>query len=162
MLVTLKEIMKMAEESRIAVGAFNTPNLESLRAILEAAQELALPVIIQFAQCHEELVPLSLIGPVMIEMAKKADVPVCVHLDHGETLDYLHQALEIGFTSIMYDGSVLSYEENMANTRLAVEMAKKTGASVEAELVLTIEARAFAALDGKAGIQRRRFCGGWR
>jgi len=134
MLVTLKEIMKTAEESRIAVGAFNTPNLESLRAILEAAQELALPVIIQFAQCHEELVPLSLIGPVMIEMAKKADVPVCVHLDHGETLDYLGQALEIGFTSIMYDGSVLSYEENMANTRLAVEMAKKTGASVEAEL----------------------------
>ncbi len=134
MLITLKEMMRIAEERGIAVGAFNTPNLESLRAILEAAEELALPVILQFAQCHEELVPLSLIGPVMIGMAKASDVPVCVHLDHGETLDYLRKALEIGFTSIMYDGSVLSYEENAANTKLAVEMARKTGASVEAEL----------------------------
>ncbi|MFT3982558.1 MAG: class II fructose-bisphosphate aldolase [Lachnospiraceae bacterium] len=134
MLITLKEMMRIAGEKGIAVGAFNTPNLESLRAILEAAEELGLPVILQFAQCHEELVPLSLIGPVMIGMAKAADVPVCVHLDHGETLDYLRKAIEIGFTSIMYDGSVLSYEENAANTKLAVEMAKKTGASVEAEL----------------------------
>ena len=61
-----------------------------------------------------------------------AAVPVCVHLDHGETLDYLKKALDIGFTSIMYDGSVLPYDENLKNTRLAVEMAGKAGASVEA------------------------------
>ena len=70
----------------------------------------------------------------MVEAAKRADVPVCVHLDHGETLEYLQQALAIGFTGIMYDGSVLSYEENLANTKRAVAMAKATGASVEAEL----------------------------
>ena len=134
MLVSLNEIMKIAEEREIAIGSFNTPNLESLEAILGAAEELDLPVIIQFAQCHEPWIPLSLIGPIMVEAAKKAAVPVCVHLDHGETLEYLQQALDIGFTGIMYDGSTLSYEENLANTKQAVAMAKKTGASVEAEL----------------------------
>lgn len=134
MLATLNEVMKIAEERKIAIGSFNTPNLESLQAVIEAAEELELPVIIQFAQCHEPWIPLSIIGPIMVEAAKRAAVPVCVHLDHGETLEYLQQALDLGFTAIMYDGSVLSYEENLANTKKAVEMAKRTGASVEAEL----------------------------
>lgn len=134
MLVTLNQVMKLAEEKRIAVGSFNTPNLESLQAVIGAAEELKLPVIIQFAQCHEPWIPLELIGPIMVEMAKKSVVPVCVHLDHGETLEYLEKALQIGFTGIMYDGSVLPYEENLANTKKAVAMAGKTGASVEAEL----------------------------
>ena len=109
MLVTLKDILKEAEERKIAVGAFNCPNLESLEAIIQAAEELKLPVILQFAQCHEPWIPLSLIGPVMVEAAKKSSVPICVHLDHGETLEYLQVALDIGFTGIMYDGSTLSY-----------------------------------------------------
>lgn len=134
MLVTLNKIMKIAEERKIAIGSFNTPNLESLQAVIEAAEELELPVIIQFAQCHESWIPLSVIGPIMAQAAKKAAVPVCVHLDHGETLEYLQQALDIGFTAVMYDGSVLPYEENLANTKKTVEMAKMTGASVEAEL----------------------------
>lgn len=74
MLVTLKEILEIAEEKKIAVGAFNTPNLESLIAILGAAEELQLPVIIQMAECHENLTPVSVIGPVMVEQAKKAKV----------------------------------------------------------------------------------------
>lgn len=134
MLVTLKEIMAAAEERNIAVGSFNASCLEAVEAELEAAEELNLPIIIQFAQCHELWIPLTTIGPIMVEMAKKAAVPVCVHLDHGETLDYLQTALEIGFTGIMYDGSVLPYEENLENTKKAVEMAGKYGASVEAEL----------------------------
>ena len=134
MLATLNEVMKIAEEKKIAIGSFNTPNLESLQAVIEAAEELELPVIIQFAQCHEPWIPLSVIGPIMVETAKQAAVPVCVHLDHGETMEYLQQALDIGFTAIMYDGSALTYEENLANTKKAVEMAAKTGASVEAEL----------------------------
>ncbi len=112
MLVTLKEIMEIAEKKNIAVGSFNASGLEAIEAELAAAEELNLPIIIQFAQCHEPWVPLKTIGPIMVEMAKKATVPVCVHLDHGETLEYLEQALEIGFTGIMYDGSVLPYEEN--------------------------------------------------
>ena len=134
MLVTLKEIMATAEERNIAVGSFNASCLEAVEAELEAAEELNLPIIIQFAQCHEPWIPLTTIGPIMVEMAKKAAVPVCVHLDHGETLDYLQTALEIGFTGIMYDGSVLPYEENLENTKKAVEMAGRYGASVEAEL----------------------------
>ena len=134
MLVTLNEIMKIAEEKKIAIGSFNAPNLESLEAVLGAAEELQLPVIIQFAQCHEPWIALDLIGPIMVEAAKTASVPVCVHLDHGETLEYLQKALDLGFTGIMYDGSTLPYEENAANSKKAVEMARKTGASVEAEL----------------------------
>lgn len=134
MLVTLKEIMKLAEEKSIAIGSFNASGLEAIEAELAAAAELNLPVIIQFAQCHESWIPLTTIGPIMVEMAKKAAVPVCVHLDHGETLDYLQTALEIGFTGIMYDGSVLPYEENLTNTKKAVRMAEKYGVSVEAEL----------------------------
>lgn len=134
MLATLNDVMKIAEEKKIAIGSFNTPNLEGIQAVIEAAEELELPVIIQFAQCHEPWIPLKTIGPIMVEVAKKATVPVCVHLDHGETLEYLQEALDIGFTAIMYDGSVLPYEENLANTKKAVEMAAKTGASVEAEL----------------------------
>lgn len=134
MLVTLKEIMKIAEERGMAVGSFNAPNLESLMAIVSGAEELNVPVIIQFAQCHEPWIPLSVIGPIIVEHAKASKVPVCVHLDHGETLEYLQQALELGFTGIMYDGSVLPYEENLKNTKKAVAMAAKYGASVEAEL----------------------------
>lgn len=134
MLATLNEVMEIAEERKIAIGSFNTPNLESLLAVIGAAEDLKFPVIIQFAQCHEPWIPLAVIGPIMVEAAKKAAVPVCVHLDHGETLEYLQQALELGFTGIMYDGSVLSYEENLANTKKAVRMAAETGASVEAEL----------------------------
>ncbi len=134
MLVTLKEILHMAEERNMAVGSFNTPGLESLMAVIHAAEELNVPVIVQFAQCHEQWVPLAVIGKVMVEQAMAAKVPVCVHLDHGETLEYLKKALDLGFTGIMYDGSVLSYEENLQNTKKAVEMAAKTGAGVEAEL----------------------------
>lgn len=134
MLVNLKEILQLAEAKKIAIGSFNTPNLESLIAVISAAEELNQPVIIMHAEVHEELCSLDTIGKVMVQFAKDAKVPVCVHLDHGEHLEYLNRALEMGFTSVMYDGSALSYEENVANTCIAVSLAKKTGASVEAEL----------------------------
>lgn len=152
MLVTLKEIMDIAEKKEIAVGSFNASGLEALEAELAAAEELKLPIIIQFAQCHEPWIPLKTIGPIMVELAKKAIVPVCVHLDHGETLEYLNEALKIGFTGIMYDGSVLSYEENLENTKKAVAMAKKYGASVEAELGSMGKRESGAGKDG-AGVE---------
>lgn len=134
MLVTMKEVLQIAETRSIAIGSFNTPNLEAIQAVVGAAEELELPVIIQFAQCHESWIPLDVIGPIMVQAAKRARVPVCVHLDHGETLDYLEMALELGFTGIMFDGSTLSYEDNLKSTKLAVKMATNTGATVEAEL----------------------------
>ncbi len=134
MLVNLKQILNLCEARKCAVGAFNTPNLEAILAVIGAAEELNVPVIIQHAEGHEEIMPVHVIGPIMIEFAKKAKVPVCVHLDHGESMDYLCQALDLGFTSIMYDGSVLPFEENVANTKMMVSIAKQTGASVEAEI----------------------------
>ena len=130
--------------------------------MFEAAEELELPVIIQFAQCHEPWIPLDLIGPIMVESAKKSNVPVCVHLDHGETLEYLKQALDLGFTGIMYDGSALSFEENLENTKKAVAMAFSAGASVEAELG-SMGKRGTGSEDGsgvedKTKIYRRRTC----
>lgn len=134
MLVTLKQILNLCEARKCAVGSFNTPNLEAIMAVIGAAEELKVPVIIQHAQVHEEIISMDVIGYIMVEAAKRARVPVCVHLDHGETLDYVCRALDIGFTSVMYDGSLLPFEENLANTRMAVSFAKQTGASVEAEI----------------------------
>ena len=87
MLVTLKEILKTAEEKQIAIGAFNAPNLESLQAVTAAAEEMDLPVVIQFAQSHEIYNPVEVMGPLMVQFAKNTKIPMCVHLDHGETLD---------------------------------------------------------------------------
>ena len=134
MLVTLNEILAIAEERKCAVGAFNTPNLECVTAVLNAAEKLDVPVIISHAELHESVAPLAVIGPVMVQAAKLAKVPVCVHLDHCETLCYMEQALKLGFTGVMYDGSTLPYEENVANTKIAVTMAKQYGANVEAEI----------------------------
>ncbi len=134
MLVTLKQILNLCEAKKCAVGSFNTPNLEAVMAVIGAAEELDVPVIIQHAQAHEEIMPMDVIVPIMLEMAKKAKVPVCVHLDHGETLEYVCRALDLGVTSVMYDGSVLPFEENLANTQMVVSFAKQTGASVEAEI----------------------------
>ena len=136
MLVNLKEILEIAESKKIAVGSFNTPNMTSVQAVIAAAEEVNQPVIIMHAQVHEEmgLCKMDEIAPVMLMLAKKAKVPVCVHLDHGTDVDYVKKGLELGFTSVMYDGSTLSTEENVANTKITVREAKKYGASVEAEI----------------------------
>lgn len=134
MLVSMKRILEYAEANEVAIGAFNVTTLEGIMATLEAAEELNEPVIIQFAQVHEPIISVDTLGPIMVMMAEKSKVPVCVHLDHGEDLAYLKKALDMGFTSIMYDGSALDFEKNIANTCIAVEMAADYGASVEAEI----------------------------
>ena len=136
MLVTLKEILKIAEAKKCAIGSFNTPNFASLKAVIGAAEELNQPVIIMHAQVHEEmgLCNIEEIAPNMLFMADRANVPVCVHLDHGTDLSYIKKGLDLGFTSVMYDGSELDTEMNFANTSIAVEMATRYGASVEAEI----------------------------
>lgn len=133
MIVTLKEILAGAEEKKCAIGAFNCPNLATLLAVMKAAEALKTPLILQHAQVHETAMPLDVIGPAMLLQAERASVPVCVHLDHGADLDYVQKALDLGFSSVMYDGSALPFEENIKNTRTAVAMAATKGASVEAE-----------------------------
>lgn len=134
MLVNMKEILTIAAERDIAVGAFNVPNLECIKAVIDAAEKLDVPVMLTHAEVHESVMPIDFIGPVLVDIARRAKVPVCVHLDHGETLPYLERALKLGFTSVMYDGSHFPYQENVANTVKAVELAKKYGASVEGEI----------------------------
>ena len=136
MLVSMKEILDEAKAGKYAIGAFNVPNLESIQATIEAAEELDVPVIIQHAQVHEDegLTTLDEIGPVMVEYADYAEVPVCVHLDHGVDFDYLVRAMHMGFTSVMIDASALPYEENLAITKEVCKVAHALGVSVEAEL----------------------------
>ncbi|MDF2925177.1 MAG: ketose-bisphosphate aldolase [Paenibacillaceae bacterium] len=133
-LVTLKELLRDAERNRYAVGMFNTLNLEMVKGVIRAAEELRSPVIIAVAEVHAPFNPLSLIGPVMVRAAKEARVPVAVHLDHGLTEGAIREALSLGFTSVMYDGSTSAYEDNIRSTRQVVEWAGASGASVEAEL----------------------------
>ena len=134
MLVSLSTILDLAESRKMAVGAFNVTTLEGIRALIAAAEELDQPVIMQFANAaHGSLIPMREIGPVMM-YADLAKVPVCVHLDHGASFEEVREAIELGFTGVMYDGSVLPYEENAANTRAVVEMAESSGVSVEAEI----------------------------
>ena len=134
MIVGLKEVLEEGKARGIAVGAFNTPNLECLQAVLEAAEALNVPVIVAHVQLHESVSPLDYIGPTMVALAKRSRVKVCVHLDHGEDIEYLKRAIDMGFSSVMIDCSTLPYEENVAYTKTVVDYAHAHGVDVEAEL----------------------------
>ena len=134
MLVSLKELMQDACEKGYAVGAFNTPNLESLIAIIKAAEETGRGVILNHAEVHFPLIPIEDIGPIMVKYAKEASVPVCVHLDHGCSLETCMKAIKIGFTSVMLDASADDYEANVRDTALICRLAHSVGVTVEAEL----------------------------
>lgn len=134
MLVNLKEITALAEEKRIAVGAFNAVSLASMKAVIRAAEEMQQPVVLQFAQVHSVFNRIDDLAPLMLKYATNACVPVCVHLDHGEDLDFVKKALDLGFTGVMFDGSKLPLEQNYELSTKAVEMANEYGAGVEAEL----------------------------
>ena len=137
MLASLTSVLGWAEERGCAAAAFDTPNLELLLAAIGAAEARDEPVIIQHAQLHESETSIDVIGPIMVMRAEAACVPVCVMLDHGEDLDYVRRALDLGFSAIMIDGSQLPYDENVALTRAATEMAHARGADVEAEIGFT-------------------------
>ena len=133
-LVTLKEILVKKDASNYGIGAFNVSSIAMLMGALRAAEEEASPVIIQIAECRLAHSPLHLIGPAMVEAAKRATVPVCIHLDHGNSIEVVAEALEIGFSSVMFDGSQYPLAENIALTRKVRAMAEPYGASVEGEI----------------------------
>ena len=134
MLVTLSEILKDAEERKYGVGLFNMLNLEMARGIIEAAEEERSPLILGVAEVHLPLIPFEYAALIMNDIAKKASVPVCLHFDHGTDFAKIKAAVDAGFSSVMYDGSALPYEENIKNTLEVCKMAHAKGASVEAEL----------------------------
>lgn len=133
-LVSMSELLKDAKLKGYAVGAYNTPGLEMVRGVIQAAEQENSPVIIGHAEVHFCYTPIETLAPVMINEAKRAKVPVCVHLDHGTKFSEIIKALHLGFTSVMFDGSVLPYDENVRRTREIVIICKELGASVEAEL----------------------------
>ena len=134
MLVTLKEILAEAERGKYGVGLFNMLNLEMARGIIEAAEEERSPLILGVAEVHLPLIPFDYAALIMKDIASRASVPVCLHFDHGTDFDKIKAAVDRGFSSVMYDGSSLPYEENIKNTLAVSRMAHKKGVSVEAEL----------------------------
>ena len=134
MLVNLKEILDLAEKGNFAIPAFNVYNTETIMGVIRAAEELRAPVIMQvYPRLLNEEVGYY-ICPAVIAAAKKATVPVCFHLDHGPSELEVQKALRWGATGIMYDGSVHSFEENIANTKHIVEICKAIDVPVEGEL----------------------------
>nr|MBQ4320154.1 class II fructose-bisphosphate aldolase [Clostridia bacterium] len=134
MLVTLNDVLKNAQKEHYGVGLFNTTDSDMLEAVIAAAEELRSPVVIGTAEILLPYGELSLIGPSMIAAAKRASVPVVVHYDHGLTFDRCMEALKLGFSSVMFDGSAGDPTQNMADTREIVKIAHSFGASVEGEI----------------------------
>lgn len=134
MLVNMKELLAKAEEGNYAVGSFSVANMEMVLGVLKAAKELKAPVILQIAEVRLKQSPLEVIGPLMVAAAKAAETPVAVHFDHGKTMEKISEALDIGFTSVMFDGSHLPLDENIAQTNEVIKKAKEYGAAVEAEI----------------------------
>lgn len=134
MLVDLKHVIDYAEEKNIAIGAFNMLTFECFVAVMDIAEKKKLPIILNHCQLDEKWIPMAYIGPAIVKLAERASVPVCVNLDHGQDLDYVKRALDIGFTSIMIDGSALPYKQNIDLTQKAVKLARSYGAGTEAEI----------------------------
>lgn len=134
MLVNMRDLLADAKKGNYAVGSFSVANMEMVLGVLKAAEELNAPVILQIAEVRLKQSPLALIGPLMVAAAENAKTPVAVHFDHGKTAEKIHEALEIGFTSVMFDGSHLPIDENIAQTNSIIEMAKEYDAAVEAEI----------------------------
>ncbi len=133
-LVNMRSLLKAADAGGWAVGSFSVANMECIRGVLNAAEELRAPIILQIAEVRLLHSPLYLIGPMMTAAAIRASVPVAVHLDHGKTLDCIKEALDLGFTSVMCDGSDLPIDENVDLAEKTVALARQKGAAVEAEV----------------------------
>ena len=133
-LVRSTEVLQYAREARFAVGAFNADNMEILQAIIEAAEEERAPVILQVSEPTIRYAGLTLPAAMVRTIAEEVDIPVVLHLDHGVSFAQNVHALRAGFTSLMFDGSRLPYEENVAITAQVVQLAHIGGISVEAEL----------------------------
>ncbi len=134
MLVNMTEMLQEARRKKMAIAAINTPGFDIVRAVVRAAEELDTPVILDHASVHDVDLPVELIGPFMVECAKKAKVPVCCNLDHGMTMQQVLRAMKAGFTSFMYDCSTMPLEENIRRVKELCEFVQPLGYSVEAEI----------------------------
>ena len=134
MLVNMNDILLPAKEGNYGIGFFNAINVEMARAVIETAEELQAPVMVGTAEILLPTMELELVADYLIPMAKRASVPICVHYDHGLTFARCMEAMRLGFTSVMYDCSTVSYEENVSRVAEMVKICHGMGATVEAEL----------------------------
>lgn len=133
-LVTSKEMLLKAQSEGYAVGAFNCENMEMVLAIIAAAEEAKAPVMLQTTPSTVKYASVEMFAAMVKAQAEKASVPVCLHLDHGDSFELAQAAMKAGYTSVMIDGSHDSFEDNIAKTKAVVEAAKAYGIPVEAEL----------------------------
>ena len=133
-LVTSKEMLLKAQKEGYAVGAFNAENMEMVKAIIEAAEELKAPVMIQTTPSTVKYGTVETYAALVAAEAKKASVPVCLHLDHGSSFELAMQAIHAGYTSVMIDGSKFDFEENIALTKKVADVARALDIPCEAEL----------------------------
>lgn len=136
MITSVKEILTKAREGKYAVGAFNTFNLETTRAIIEGAQEMRSPVIIQVTEKTMEYAGGREIFNLVKNYAEfySPEIPVGIHLDHGKSFEIIQRAADIGFTSVMYDGSRKKYADNLEITKKVTDFCRKKGIDIQAEL----------------------------
>lgn len=133
-LVTSKKMLSDAQKGGYAIGAFNVENMEMVKAVIAAAEELKAPVILQTTPSTVKYGTLETYAAIVKAEAAKATVPVCLHLDHGNSFELAVQAINVGYTSVMIDGSGMGFEENIALTKKVVDVANACGIPVEAEL----------------------------
>ena len=134
MLVNLNDVLYPAKKQKYAVGLFNAVNLELARGIIQAAEKNRSPVIMGTAEVLLPFGPLEDVSYCLVPMARRASVPVVIHYDHGLTAEKCVEALKLGFSSIMYDCSTDSYEDNVRKTKEMAYIAHCFGATIEAEL----------------------------
>ena len=148
-LANMRQLLQQARAQGRAVGAFSVSSVEMICGVIRAAEALQTPVILQVAEVRLPHSPLHVIGPAMLSAARAARVSVGVHLDHGVTPECIREALDMGFTSVMFDGSRLEMAENIARTQEVIRMAEGRGASVEAEIGVVGKTETGAALTAR-------------
>lgn len=134
MFISLRELYKMAEEKNVGIGAFNTNNLEITQAIVSAAEELSLPLIVQTTPGAIEYAGLKELFGIVKTLIDESAVPLAIHLDHAKEIDLINKCLDVGYKSVMFDGSDLLFENNVSETKKVVDLAHKYGALVEGEI----------------------------
>ena len=126
-LVTSEKMLSDAQKGGYAVGAFNVENMEMAKAVIAAAEEMRSPVMLQTTPSTVKYGSLETFAAIVKAEASKTDIPVCLHLDHGNSFELAVQAMKAGYTSVMIDGSHETFEENVALTKKVVEVARAYG-----------------------------------
>lgn len=141
MMVSLQEVLRNARPNHYAIGSFNVYNSETIRGVIESGIEMNLPTIVAFGAGYIPNMRLKDAAVLIRSMAEDAPIPVALHLDHCSSLDIIKEAIDVGFTSVMYDGSTLPFAENMGNAARVVAMAQLPVLGLKRKLVVLLKER---------------------